>query len=444
MKRTQLVIAGVAVLAVVVIAAVVTLSPRAPVRATAGTAAPSVALAVARAGTFVRRVELQGRIGAPAGNSAKVSFAQAGMLRMIDVAIGQHVSAGQPLAELDRSALSASLAAAQADTQAAGSVQSANARAAVTHLKLTGLERGGPAALSSRIAAESAVRQATLKTEADRSEVARDDTLLAAGVVAGKDVDAARAQLASDQAAQRTAIAAAAAARVDFRSALEQARADAASAAGDVQTALAQRAAAQARLNVARIAYDNGVIIAPTDGTILAILKHPGEAVDPSVPVIEVGTRQTTIVTLTAPAAIAQQIRLGARVSVRVAIGQAAEGTVIAVVPAVDPAAQLTTILVSGVPPGAVGGDAVNATLAVGRIGGVLVPSSAIVEDPQSGKTVVFVHVLHAKAGDSPFASRAVTVRDSDSTTAVVTAGLNGGENVAAQGSYLLLAPAGG
>ena len=90
--------------------------------ATSGSAtiAPDVPLATVRSGDFVERVTAQGRIGPPAGSSAKIAFPQPGIVRTIDVHVGQSVQAGETLAELDRAALGAALRAAQADLQATG------------------------------------------------------------------------------------------------------------------------------------------------------------------------------------------------------------------------------------------------------------------------------------------------------------------------------------
>jgi hypothetical protein len=118
-------------------------------------------------------------------------------------------------------------------------------------------------------------------------------------------------------------------------------------------------------------------------------------------------------------------------------------GTVTAVVPAVDPASQLATVTVSGAPPGAVPGDAIEASIVVGHVAGVIVPSSAIVQDPQSGRTVVFVRRPHVAADEAGFVMRTVVVRASDATSASIAAGLRPGEQVAAQGGYTLLAPMG-
>ena len=411
-------------------------------------ASPSVPLVTAQAGVFVERVDVQGRVGPPVGSSAKLAFAQAGIIRTIDVSVGEAVSAGQPLAELDRAALGATVRSAQADAQASGATggNAAVARLAVAIEKLATLETGGPAALNSRIAAQSAARQAELKVDADRATVAREDQLLSAGVVAGKDADAARSQLASDEADERAAEAKVAAAGTDFQTALKQARADVAGARNDVQTARGQTASALARLQSAQIAYANGVLTAPADGVVFAILKHPGEAVDPTVPALEIGPAVGHSVTLVVPAETAQRIVAGDPATLQVTSTQArvTQGKVMAVVPAVDPATQSATVVVSGAPADAVSGDAVSATIVVGHVRGVIVPTTAIVQDPQSGKTVVFVQDPHPKAGDPGFLLRPVVVRAGDATTSVLAAGLRPGERIAGQGGYMLLAPAGG
>jgi multidrug efflux pump subunit AcrA (membrane-fusion protein) len=458
MRRVRRRWIGAGVIAMLIVATLGILAPRhQPATSADGAdnaAVPSVPLALAHIGEFVERVDAQGRIGPPAGSSAKVSFAQAGIVRIVDVRVGQSVSAGTALAELDRAALGAAMRAAQADVQASGAnaagnvaaVQSASARLAVASDKLNTLEQGGPSALSTRIAAQSAARQATLKVEADRATVARDEQLLAAGVIAGKDIDAARSQLASDEADAQSATAKVAAAGTDFQSAVKQARADVASARSDVQTARGQAGSAQARLDAARIAYSNAVLTAPSDGVVLAILKHPGEAVDPTTPAIEVGPALGHGVTFVVPAAVAQRISVGDAVTLQIASSRASvsHGQVTAVVPAVDPTTQVATVVADGAPTGAVPGDAITATITVGQLRGVLVPSSAIVQDPQTGKTVVFVSVPHPRDGDSGFSLRPVVVRASDATNAAIASGLRPGERVAAQGGYALLAPAGG
>lgn len=425
--------------------------------ADAKAAAPSVGVATVRAGEFTARVSAQGRVGPPAGSSAKVAFAGSGILRTVDVKVGQSVAAGAPLAELDRSTLAANVAQAQSDAAAAAgqygggtlpaaAVRSAQARLALAAAKLRTLERGGAAAQSDEISAQETLRQAQLKVAADQSTLARAHTLLAGGVIAQKDLLAAQTQLANDLADERASEAKAAAAQAGYAASLRQAQADYAQAQTDLRNAQAQTdvlgaqaGSAQAKLDATRIAYEQGVLRAPTDGIVIAILKHPGEAVDPTTPVVEVGPGDANAITLTVPGATAAQIRTGDPVDITLQSGAHSGGRVSAVVPAVDPVTQSATVTVGGAPADAVPGDAVAASIVVQHIDGLLVPSSAIVEDPQTGKTLVFV-----QKADGTFDSREVVVRASDSATAVVASGLRAGERVATQGSFQLLAPSGG
>ncbi len=455
--------AAVLVVAVVAAVAVASLGARGKPKDAGAPSVPNVTLFVARSGAVDERIEAAGRVGPPAGSSAKIAFAQAGILRTVAVRVGDRVSAGESLAVLDRAALGAAVQQAHADAGGAaagfggGALPSAAARSAAARLavadgKLQTLQSGGPAALSSQIQAASTARQAALKVQADEAAIVRSEQLLTAGVVATKDVDAARAQLASDEADQRTADAKVSAATSDFQAAIKAAQADVATARSDVQTAQSQQgilggaaASAQARLASAQIAYQNGELRAPADGIVLAILKHPGESVDATQPVMEVGPPFGNSVTLTVPADASRRIARGDAVTLQLTQrARVTHGWVIAVVPAVDPATQAGTVVVSGAPADAVPGDAVSATIVVGRAAGVVVPTSAIVQDPQTGNTVVFVRTADPKSGNAGFAMRSVSVRAGDATTTSLASGLRPGERVAAQGGYTLLAPAGG
>ena len=423
--------------------------------------APSVRVATARLGELAVRVTAQGRIGPPAGSGAKIAFPQAGILERLDVRVGDAVRAGQPVAELKRSALANGVAQAAADARSAAgqyaggvvssaAIDSARAKLELARVKLETLQRGGQAALSNRIAAQSVLRQATIKVATDRATLDRVQTLQQGGVSAQKDVDAARAQLDADLADLKSAQAKLSAAGADFTSAVTQAQADFATARSELATAeaqsqvlAAQSQSAQAKLSAAELAYAAGTLPAPSDGIVTAILKHPGEAVDPTIPVMEIGPPVGHDVTLSVPADEARQVRVGNRVELRARqAGAQSLGTVIAVVPAVDPTTQAATVIVRGVPTDAISGDAVTATITTAHERGVVVPTSAIVQDPETGRNVVFVEDLRAKA-DGSFASREVTLRATDATQTIIGSGLRAGERVAAQGGYNLLAPSG-
>ncbi|GAC1308304.1 MAG: hypothetical protein NVSMB21_13410 [Vulcanimicrobiaceae bacterium] len=465
MKRRRLFIALGAVVAAIVLGFGWTATHRSAAASPRGgiAARPNVPLATAHRGDFIERVEAQGRIGPPAGSSAKLAFAQAGILATVLVRVGETVRAGAIVAELDRASLAAAVSQAAADAAAAnagfanGAVAASNATSATAKLaaartRLATLERGGLSAQSSQISARAVARQAALKVESDRATLARDEALLAGGVLARKDVDAARAALAADLADLRASGAKVAAAGSDLSASLAQARADVAAAENDVQAARSQggvlggqAASARARLEAARIAYANGVLVAPADGVVLAVAKRPGESVDPTQPVVEIGPALGRGVTLSVPADVARRIVVGDLVTLRLSQTRerVARGRVTAVVPATDPTTQLATVTVGGAPADVVAGDAVSATIVVGRRAGIIVPSTAIVQDPQSGKTVVFVRDEHPKDGESGFSLRDVRVRASDSETAVLDGGVRAGERVAARGGYALLAPGG-
>ncbi len=425
----------------------------------AQSSAPAVSLATVRYGTFEAKISATGRVGAPAGTQAKVAFPLPGIIDAVEVKVGQQVHAGQALARLDTSGLAIAAAQVQAEANAAaasyggGAVpgaafRSAQAKVAVAQSRLGALQRGGAASQSDRIAAQATVRQAQIKVEADQRLLDRAQTLFSAGVSARKDVDAARAQLASDRADQQAQIAKLQAATSGVSGALAQAQADYAQALSDLRTAQSQQTvlgqqAVGAGQRAASASRDlrNGVLYAPVDGVINAIYKHRGEAVDATAPVVAIGPPAQALVTLDVPASEARRVHLGDVASVR--LGNAEQritGPVTAIVPAVDPVTQSATVVVRGVPSGALAGDAVEASIVVGHQPGKLIPQTAIVQDPQSGKTVVFVR--ERKDGSDSFAQREIRVVRSDGTTAQVSGNLRPGEQIAAQGAFQLLAPA--
>lgn len=357
---------------------------------TGSSAAPSVQLTTARFGSYVRRVQAVGRVGAPSGTQSKLSFAENGVLQTVYVHIGEHVSAGEPLAALDTSGLSLSASQARADAQAAR----ANLQ-------------------------QSQIDRVSTKLAVDRAAVRREESLYAAGVAPLKDVQASRAQLASDEA-------------------------DAATMHTQIAGAQAQAQSAADRAALAQRDLGNGTLRSPSDGVITAIYKRGGEAVDPTTPVIAVGPGSTGQVTLDVTAAQAAQIHVGDLVAFSIP-GTAlhSDGRVDGVSTAIDPATQTATVTASGFPSGAPAGSAVQATIDVRHERGIVIPQSAVVQDPQDGDTLVFVQV-RGKDGSMKFQQRSVSVAAQDGSQVLVASGLRPGERIAAQGGFALLAPAGG
>ena len=353
-------------------------------------AQPSVSLATAKMSSYVERVSAVGRTGAPAGSEVKLPFAEPGILQSVFVHIGDRVSAGQPLAQLDTSGLS--LAASQA---------AADARAASANV------------------AQSAIDRTSTKIAVDTAALRREEALYAAGVAALKDVQAARAQLAQD-------------------------RADAATARTQVAGSNAQAQSAADRAALAQRDLANGTLRAPGDGVVTGIYKHPGESVDTTTPVVAIGPGNANEVTLNVASADAAKVRRDNLVTLTIpGTDMRGAGRVIGVSPALDPATQTATVVVTGIPAGAPAGSAVQAQIDVGRVRGIVIPQSAIVQDPQSGQTLVFVQTRD-KNGDPKFDEREVSVAHQNGNDAVIASGLRPGERIASQGGFALLAPAGG
>lgn len=357
---------------------------------TGASAAPAVSVTAARYGTYVKTVQAVGRVGAAAGTQSKLSFAESGILQSVDVQIGDRVSAGQPLARIDSSGLSLAASQAQADAQAA-------------HAQLQ----------------QSQIDRVSTKLAVDRAAVRREESLYAAGVAALKDVQAARAQLAADQA-------------------------DAATARTQIAGAQAQAQSAQDRAAIAARDLSNGTLRSPSGGVVTAIYKRPGEAVDPTTPVVAIGAGASGEVTLDVTAADAAQIHAGDRVTFTIpGTSLGGTGRISGVSTAIDPATQTATVTASGFPAGAPAGSAVQASIDVKRLRGILIPQTAIVQDPQSGDTLVFVQTRD-KNGAMKFEQRNVTVGAQNGSQALISSGLHPGERLASQGGFALLAPAGG
>jgi hypothetical protein len=209
-----------------------------------------------------------------------------------------------------------------------------------------------------------------------------------------------------------------------------------------VGTARAERDAALAKLASAETDVARAVLRAPSTGIVVSVLKHPGEAVDPTTPVVDVVPPERGEVTLAIPSDDAARVVAGdvVRLAFR-GVTSSARAHVAAVVPAVDSTTQAVTVVVRGdVPQRTVAGEAVEATIVLGRTSGIVVPSSAIVTDPETARSVVFVRDRASKA--TPYISRDVVVRASGAGSAVVS-GLRAGDEIAIDGAYDLLAPGG-
>jgi cobalt-zinc-cadmium efflux system membrane fusion protein len=372
---------------------------------------------VAAPATYVQRVRVHGRVGPAAGSEAKLAFALSGIVASVDVRVGERVSAGQLLARLDARGLALDAAQARDDAAAAAAAYG-NGRVARDAVA---------GALARDRAARAHAAAVSARETVDARALERAQTLFAGGVLAQKDVDAARTQLEAD-----------ANERAQANAEIAQAAADLSAARTSGPVAAAQAASAQAKAASVARTLANAAIVAPRDGVIAAILKTPGEAVDSSQPAIVLSPAGTNVLTLVAGGNDAGLIRAGDPVSARLANGARGSGVVIAVTSGVDSATQTSTVVVNGAPAGARSGESVEATIDVAKRRGIVIPTSAIVEDPQSGNAVVFV-----RKSDG-FAARTVVVAASDETSSLLASGLKPGERFASEGAFDLLAPSGG
>jgi len=350
---------------------------------------PSVELAIARAGEIDVTVPAVGRLGPSAGSQSRLAFAVSGRLASVLVTVGDRVVTGQPLAAVDTSGFVLTGRQADADVLAAR----AQARAAE-------------------------VDRTSTRLEIDRNAVTRERRLYAAGVAALKDVQAAGAQLAADEADARGAHANVAAAQAQAQSA-------------DARAALA-----------ARDSY-NAVLRAPAAGIVTALYHSVGESVDPSVAVV--GLSPGTTGTVTLEVAGSDLARIAPRDLVRLRVqstGAALAGRVRGIGGAVDPTTQSAQVIVDADVPAAFSGSAVSAQIVVARDRGIVIPQQAIVADPQSGATLVFRQTRRAD-GTTTFAQQSVRVIFSNNISAEVT-GLHAGDKIAARGAFELLAPSAG
>ncbi len=350
---------------------------------------PAVNVARVRFGPIEVTVPAVGRLGPAAGAESKLAFATAGRIASIDVHVGERITAGQPLASLDSAPLALVAQQAGADAQMAA----AQARGA-------------------------AVDRLSTKIALDEATVARARRLFAAGVTARKDVEAAQAQVAAD-------------------------RADASGAAASLAAARAQAASAGTKAQMTNRDLSNGTLRSPVDGVVTAVMHSVGESVDPTIPVIAIAPGENSQVALQMAGSDAAKVRAGDSVRLVVpSTGDTIAGRVTGVAGAVDPATQSAQILVSASAPSALSGAAVDAEIVVAHDRGTLVPKSALVADPATGKTLVFIQAKN-KDGSVAFQDREVHIIFENAKTAEIS-GLTPDTPIAATGAFQLLPPANG
>jgi RND family efflux transporter MFP subunit len=352
----------------------------------AGLAArPQVPVAAVRVETLENVLHVIGRVGPVAGTQKRLAFAVPGTVRSIDVRLGERVEAGETLAHLDPTPYAYAAQAAHADAAAAS----------------------GGAALAS-------VDRVSVKLRVDEADLRRQERLFSAGIVAQRDVAAAEATVAAD-------------------------RAEAQSAQDQRVSARAQSASAQARAGSSDYDLERTTLRAESAGVVAAIFVQPGEYVDAASSVLAMASTDAHSATL--DIAVADIARLAPGDRVRARSGDSSwEGRVAGIAASVDPSTGLALASVGGVPEGVRAGTPVDADVVVGHSRGPVVPLAAVIEDPETGRELVFVQTRGA-GGASVFAPREVRLGTQSGGLTIVVDGLRAGERVAAQGAIELLAP---
>jgi RND family efflux transporter MFP subunit len=348
-------------------------------------ARPNVPTAIVREATLERTLHLTGRVGPVAGTQSKLAFSIPGTVRSLDVRLGERVAAGDALAQLDSTSYAYAAQAARADAAAAAGN-----------------------------AASASVDRTSVKLRVDDAELQRQRRLYAAGIVALRDVGAAEATVAAD-------------------------RADNASARDARAAANAQSVSAEARAGGSDYDLSRTTLRAPSDGIVSAVYVQPGENVDASTAVVALAPSDTRAATL--DAAVGDIAAIAPGDLVRAKAGDAVwEGRVSGVAAAVDQATGLAVVSVGGVPGDIAPGTPLNADVVSGHVQGSVIPVSAVVEDPQTGRKLVFVQGKDS-SGNEAFTSREVRLGLQSGDLVLVLSGLKPGERVAAQGAIELLAP---
>lgn len=363
-------------------------------------------------------VEGGGTLNALPGREASFSAATAGKVTHVLVQVGQHVSTGQILAQLDRSVLAAQVRQAQAALL--------QARATAVQARTVSGAPSQTLATDQIKQAEAALGTARANQALAQSNLERQKRLFERGIAPRKDADDAETQAKVTAAAVQQAESALVAARVNATKGLGEARTQSSVAAGGVE-------AAQATLDVARAELARAAIRSPITGTVTKRAVNDGEAVDPATPAFEVIDSASLDVVANLPAGYLGRVKTGnvAVVHLEALPEKDFTGGVVQVAPSVDPQTNTVSVRVRLANPD---GELKAGIYATARIAveihqsALIVPQEALVVE--GDETFVFVPL------GQKVEKRKVTVGIRDGEQIEITAGLKESEKVVTQGAY--------
>ena len=368
----------------------------------------------------LRRMPLQGTVSATgqvvpdAGGQATLAFPTEGQIASVNVNVGDRVSAGEVLASLDSRIASSAIEQAQADVAAAqANLAKAQARARPQEFAQNSAQ----------------VQAAQAKAQASKAELDRQKALAHVGISSQRDLQQAQADYQS--------------ALTDLRVAQQQGSIlQAGPRPQDVDVARSAVLQAQAALSAAQTKASLLNLVAPFDGIVTQRLKNPGETVDPTIPVIAMINPNRTVVDVQISQDQADLIRVGdaARLAVD-GVDRSISGSVIAVSPALGQEPRPMTVRIKPAGGSLTPGAAVKATIVVRTVAGAfVVPDSAVVKDPETGNTVLYVARGMGRYRRVPVQ----IVLEAGNRTAIAATGLQPGVLIVTQGAYELLPFAGG
>jgi multidrug efflux pump subunit AcrA (membrane-fusion protein) len=282
-----------------------------------------VALAHLQSATFATPTELSGSLTAV--RSVTVGAISAGRIVSLDVAVGDHVSAGEVLAQVDTTGYSAGLTQAQAGASAA----SANESASVSSLQ---------ASAAAIEAARAQVAAAQSRLALARVTAQRMASLYALGAISHQQDDETQAGLAAAQAG----LAQAQAGLLGAKNAYEASR-------SQTQAAAASAEQARAGVAVAAVPLRDATLTAPFDGVVTSKFVDPGAVVGAGSPVVTLQNTQDLELDVAVPDDDVASLVPGAPLAVRVdAIGgKLVPARVRAVVPSENPALRSATVKIA-------------------------------------------------------------------------------------------------
>lgn len=417
--RSRTLVIASALAALVIVVALLRGHPRGAAAAPGdrASAATHIQSASVRIGDVVQEIRGEGRVVAAPGGMTQLSFSEAGRIASVNVHIGQRIAAGETVASLDLSTVSA---AANGNAQPlAVQQQAAQERLDVARRELERAQRLARSPGSELSPEAAQVRQDQARLSGDRSALAREQTLFKGGVAALKDVEAARQQAALDEAAL-------AADRAKLPDSLLQARQAYAQAVSDA-------AASGASLALARRGESNAMLHSSIDGVVTALERNPGEWADAGAVVATVINPATAQLSVALPGDQAAIVEAGDPVR-----AGGISGRVLRVVRPLDLTTQMGQAIVAfDAAPRAALNSVLPVQIETGVHHGVtLVPVSAVVQDPASGEYDVF-----ARNAKGNFDAVKVKVGWShDGWEEVRSGAIKAGVTVATYGSYELLA----